>query len=336
MIFQILMWRFFSFLSNAIYMIDSKKILIIFSVFFSAVGVGLVGPGEEAVAGNENNFLTLVLPAIFHKAVAPGELSVVRNGDILTVRSNKSPSWKVDFAIGSGAPGGGLATGLYVPADSPESIVEDRPFRSCCSAVGLDNLEWRWREFGGSAGTRASLGLNAQVTGFTILENSPQKVVFSMIGSWNGVSDFLRTTTITPDGFTTTVRAAYAGTTGKDSMWWIISLFRPDRIYTDQVTVMDHDTPPVPLSFTPGSIRSLPTGITLPYRFEFPLKFSQQTSIFLDVINLAEPYGNPDNYEYWDKDSMLGGNYMFYPRWQGSFQNITYTFTWKWRFTPMD
>jgi len=226
--------------------------------------------------------------------------------------------------------------GLYLPADSLESIVEPKPFRSCCSAVGLDNLEWRWREFGGSAGTRASMGLNSEVTSFTLLENTPQKVVFTLVGNWPGVTTFLRTTTITPDGFTTSVQAQYSGTTDKDSMWWIISLFHPDKIQANHVTIMDHDTPAVPLHFTSECIRSLPAGITIPYEFEFPLQFPGDTSIRFKVNHFAESRGNPNNYEFWDHTSTLGDNYMFYPRWRGSFQNVTYSFEWSWRFTPVE
>jgi hypothetical protein len=319
--------------NRKIRMICQGKFFIV--LFLFAIGAGLVWPGEKAVAADGENLLLLTLPTILHKSDIQDQLSAVRNGNTLIVRSTKYPSWRVDFAIGSGAPGGGLAIGLYIPADSLESIVEPKPFRSCCSAVGLDNLEWRWREFGGSAGTRASLGLNSEVTSFTLVENTPQRIVFTLAGNWLGVSNFLRTTTITLDGFTTSVQALYSGTTGKDSMWWIISLFHPDKIQANRVTVMDEDTPAVPLNFTSECIRPLPTGITIPYEFEFPLQLPKDTSIRLEVIHLAEPYGNPNNYEFWDQASALGDNYMFYPRWRGSFQNVVYPFEWSWRFTPV-
>lgn len=317
-------------------MISTRKFFIIlfFIIFF--VGCWLVRSGEEAVAADGKSLFLLTLPANLHKSYVQDQLSAVRKGDILTVRSSKYPSWRVDFAVGSGAPGGGLAIGLYIPAESQESIVETKPFHSCCSAVGLDNLEWRWREFGGSAGTRASMGLNSEVTSFTLVENTPQKIVFTLTGHWPGVSNFLRTTTVTPDGFTTSVQALYSGTTGKDSMWWIISLFHPDKIQADRVTVMDHDTPAVTLNFTPECIRSLPAGITIPYEFEFPLQIPQGISIRQEVIHLAESQGNPNNYEFWNKAPALGDNYMFYPRWRGSFQNVPYLFEWCWRFTPVE
>ena len=314
-------------------MISIRRFSIFLFFFILVVDSWLVKSGEEAVAADGDNLFLLTLPASLHKSDVNGQLSAVRNGDTLTVRSSKYPGWRVDFAVGSGAPGGGLATGLYIPAESLESIVEPKPFRSCCSAVGLDNLEWRWREFGGSAGTRASMGLNSEVTSFTLVENTPKKIVFILTGHWPGVSDFLRTTTVTPDGFTTSVQALYSGTTGKDSMWWIISLFHPDKIQADRVTVMDHDTPAVTLNFTPESIRSLPAGITIPYEFEFPLRIPQDISIRLQVVHFAESQGNPNNYEFWNKAPILGDNYMFYPRWRGSFRHVLYLFEWSWLIT---
>jgi len=178
------------------------------------------------------------------------------------------------------------------------------------------------------------MGLGADVTDFRMIEQSDRKIVFTLAGSWPGVSAFQRITTVTPDGYTTSVQAAYSGTTGKDSMWWVISLFHPEAIRAGEVTVEDRDTAATPLPFTHECIRPLPAGITVPYMFNFPLQNPASAALQLQVEHFAETYGNPNNYEFWDQSPSLANNYMFYPRWRGSFQNTTYYFKWSWRFTP--
>jgi len=270
-------------------------------------------------------------------AISPDEgpaptLTLTHNGDELEVISTKPPTWRVVFAVGGGSPGGGTATTLNVPHDSG-SLVQSRPNQTCCSAYGLDNLEWRWREFGGTQGTRSAVGLSSNVTQFSIVEQTDRHAVFSIEGNWPGVSQFSRETTITLDGYTTRVQATYSGTTGKDSMWWIISLFYPDKIVASQATVSDDTTNPQELRFTNGCT-GLPAGIQLPCHFHFPVTTLDGHQIRMTVSELADNQGgNPNNYEFWDQGDPVGNYHMFYPRWVGIFEHATYNFSWSWRFT---
>jgi len=311
------------------------RIAVAVFVFLEMSSFALICPVVQADQGENTgtSLLLGILPMLSSTVNQRGRLTYSLEGDILHVYSSKSPTWRIDFAIGSGAPGGGLAIGVYIPAENEKSIVESRPFAACCSAVGLDNLEWRWREYGGGAGTRASMGLFSEVSDFTVVEATAERIIFTLSGTWLGVSAFQRVTTITPDGFTTMVLADYSGATGKDSMWWIISLFHPEAINAEEVTVEDRDTKETPLPFTPGCIMPLPAGITLPYQFNFPLQDPASATLHLLVTHLGEQFGDPNNYEFWDQTASLANNYMFYPRWRGSFQNTTYMFEWSWRFT---
>lgn len=263
----------------------------------------------------------------------PNELSMVRKGDRLIVTSNKAPTWKVTFAIGSGAPGGGTAIAVHVPADDSRSLVEPRPYLNALSGAGLDNIEWRWRPWGGSQGTRGSAAHTSNITEFEIIENTPKRIEFHLEGDWKGISHFNRTTIVTPDGFTTSVRPRYADTPGQDSMWWVMALFHPDKMDGDHVMVSDNDTPPVRLPYSHGAYRPLPPNITLPYNLHFPLTTSSNT-IRLKMRHFAETRGNPHGYEFFDQGTHAGNYYLVYPRWIGSFRNVTYHFEWNWRFTP--
>lgn len=280
----------------------------------------------------DDDILSLALPAIV-AANQQGRIIVKQGSNTLTVTSTKAPTWKVIFAIGSGAPGGGTAIAAHIPASDSRSIVEPEPNKGCCSGLGLDNLEWRWRPWGGTNGTRGSAGYTSTVTHFEIIESTSTKLVFRLLGKWDGISHFVRITTVTPDGFTTSVIADYAGTPGQDSMWWILSLFRPDKMDGDNVTVSDDDTSPVRLSYTSG-YHPLPSGISLPYNFHFPLTTTGADEIRLKVMQMAGNDGNPYGYEFFDQGDLAGDYYLVYPRWIGSLANITYNFKWNWRFTP--
>lgn len=309
------------------------------TVIFSFFILTSILSGTASFA-EDDNIPRLALPDILNLILTKPEneptreITVEHNGNRLIVSSSKAPTWKVEFAVGSGAPGGGTATAVHIPADDSRSIVEPQPYQGCCSGLGLDNIEWRWRPWGGTRGTRGSAGYTSTVTQFEIIKNTPQKLVFRLRGEWEGISYFDRTTTVTPDGFTTSVSAEYAGTPGQDSMWWIMSLFRPDKMDGDNVMVSDDDTSPVRLDYTPSTYRPLPSNISLPYNFHFPLTASGINPIRLKVMHMAEHQGNPYGYEFFDQGTHAGNYYLVYPRWVGVFQNTTYNFEWNWRFTP--
>lgn len=310
--------------------------LIFFAIFLIFSGVLQDCQARE----NGSNILPLTLPALIAASQqgagnAEGRLSVQQQGDRLFITSSKTPTWKVEFAIGSGAPGGGGAIGLYIPASSTKSIVEREPYKTCCSGLGLDNLEWRWRDANYN-GTRGSVGYTSNVQSFTIIEETSGLVVFSLNGTWDGISRFTRTTTVTPDGYTTKVSATYSGTPSSDAMWWLIGLYHEDKIDAVGVAVRDEDTGPIPLRFTPESRSPLPSGITLPYEFIYPLitDLSTPASMRLKVIHFAENQGIPLYYEKFDSDFFGGAYYMIYPRWGNVLNNRTYNFEWRWRFTP--
>lgn len=309
------------------------KCISIFIILSLVHSLFLFFPTPSCIA--DDDILSLVLPAIV-AANQQGTLSIKQGSNTLTVTSTKAPTWKIIFATGSGAPGGGTAIAVHIPANDSRSIVEPAINQGCCSALGLDNLEWRWRPWGGYSGTRGSVGYSSTVTRFEITESTSTKLVFKLLGSWDGINHFERITTVTPDGFTTSVSATYAGTPGQDSMWWVMSLFRPDKMDGDNVTVSDDDTSQIRLSYSPGSYRPLPSGISLPYNFHFPLTTNEADEIRLKVIYFAENQGNPNGYEFFDQGTHAGNYYLFYPRWIGSFANVTYNFKWNWRFTPVE
>ncbi len=293
---------------------------------------------STVLANQDDDDLLLMLAPILatlNRTLPPaaGELSVEQAGDRLFVSSSKPPTWKVQFAIGAGAPGGGTAVGLHIPAQS-SSMVEERPNRACCSGLGLDNLEWRWREFGGTQGTRSSIGYASSVTTFSILENTPQQLVFMLEGSWPGVSYFKRTTTVTVDGYNTVVEADYSGITNKDSMWWISALFHADKLDGDNVTIQDADSGPHPLPYTNGGTK-VPQDIWLPYRINYPLQGTSNVAK-LTVKHLAEDKGYAYLYEYFNSGPPVGDYHLVFPRWRGRFENTRYLFEWEWRFTPED
>ncbi len=262
-----------------------------------------------------------------------GRISYEQRGDRLFVSSTKAPTWKVEFAIGSGAPGGGTAIGLYVPATSSNSVVERAPFRNCCSGLGLDNLEWRHRPFGGGSGTRAALGYTAQVGSVRYLERSNRRLVFELTGSWTGVSRFTRRTTVTPDGFSTALSAAYSGTTGMDSMWWLIAMFHDRSLDSGRVTIQDGDTGPVTLRKTTVGT-PLPSGISMPYTINYPLAGKNHT-VSMTMNTLADGSGAGRFYEYFDRGNVhnipIGPYYLIYPRWTSVFARRTYDFRYSWK-----
>jgi len=263
----------------------------------------------------------------------PGTISWQQQGERLTVSSTRPPTWKLEFAIGSGAPGGGTATGLYIPASSSRSVVEGTPFRNCCSGLGLDNLEWRWRPFGSGNGTRSALGHSSRIGGFRYLTRSNKKLEFEITGSWDGVSRFVRRTTVTPDGYSTALSAAYSGTTGKDSMWWLIAMFHDSELISDRVTIQDRDTAPIGLGKTSAGT-PLPSSISYPYTINYPLSGRNHT-ISLTMTTLADGGGGGRFYEYFDRGNPhgipIGPYYVIYPRWTSVFANRTYDFRYSWK-----
>ena len=249
----------------------------------------------------------------------------------LIIASNMPPTWKVVFAIGGGYPGGGNAIKLYIPSNSNTSVVEGNPGVSCCSGLGLGNLEWRWRPWGGTNGTRASLGLSSSISHYKITERHSDRLTFEMSGKFSGVSNFTRTTTVTPRGFTTNVVAKYAGTTGKDSMWWLPTALNPSRVNGDKISVKNADGSTSRMYYTTPRGSKM-TRLVLPYEFTFPLFHPSNHSIKMKVKKLAEGGGgNPNNYEFFHKDHNRGVH-LFYPRWNGSFGHTNYTFLWEWEF----
>lgn len=267
-----------------------------------------------------------------------GALTVVDSGDRIVVTSSEPPTWRVEFATGSGSPGGGTAIALYIPSDEDRSIVEPRPDRTCCSGFALDNLEWRWRPWGGTSGTRSDCGTDSTVTSVDVLDSTDHQLAFEVRGSWPGVGSFTRSVTVTPDGYTATVTADYNGTVGEDSMWWVISMFLPHMMDGPNVTISDVDTGPVDLDFTPGAGTPLPSGINLPYDVHFPLTTPSADAIHLTVTRMADDVGS-QIYEFFNQGNdvpAVGDYYMFYPRWVGSFEHKTYEFEYSWRFTPGD
>ncbi len=265
------------------------------------------------------------------------ELTVVRNGDRLIVSSNAIPTWRVVFEIGSGAPGGGTATSLYIPASSTESVVENRPYMNCCSGLGLDNLEWRWRPFGSGSGTRAALGTSSVVDSFRINSQTSRTLEFTVRGRWDGVSSFERRNSINVKGYTGAISATYSGTTGRDSMWWLIAMFNEKDLKSKNVTIEDANTSPFLLRKTTVGT-PLPSSISFPYKINYPLRSGH--GVTLTMTRLADTAsGNPRFYEFFDSGFLhgtsvnLGPYFVVYPRWTGVHQNKTYNFNYKWKFT---
>jgi len=263
------------------------------------------------------------------------KIVVRRSGDRLTVISNAKPTWRVVFELGSGAPGGGTATSLYIPSSSSNSVVENRPYMNCCSGLGLDNLEWRWRPFGSGAGTRAALGTSSIVDSFTINSQTDRKLIFTIKGRFSGVSAFTRRTTVNVQGYSSTIDATYAGTVNQDSMWWLISMFHDDQLKSNEVTISDGNTAPLLLRKTTVGT-PIPGAISFPYTINYPLKNGFDVS--MTMTRLADSTGNARFYEYFDRGLLhgsinLGPYYLIYPRWTGRHQNRTYNFVYRWKFS---
>jgi len=263
------------------------------------------------------------------------KLIVRRTGDRLVVVSNAQPTWRVVFELGSGAPGGGTATSLYIPSTSTESVVENRPYMNCCSGLGLDNLEWRWRPFGSGAGTRAALGTSSIVDTVTINLQTDRRLVFTVRGRFSGVSAFTRKTTVNVEGYSSTIAATYAGTTNQDSMWWLISMFHDDQLKSNEVTISDGNTAPLLLRKTTVGT-PIPGAISFPYTINYPL--TNGFDVSLTMTQLADSTGSARFYEYFDRGLLhgsinLGPYYLIYPRWTGVHQNRTYNFVYRWKFS---
>lgn len=260
---------------------------------------------------------------------------VRRDGDRLIVISNAQPTWRLVFELGSGAPGGGTATSLYIPSSSDQSVVENRPYMNCCSGLGLDNLEWRWRPFGSGAGTRAALGTSSIVDSVRINSQTDRKIVFTVKGRWSGVSSFTRKTTVNVSGYSSTIDATYAGTTNMDSMWWLIAMFHDDQLKSNEVTITDSNTAPLLLRKTTVGT-PIPGAISFPYTINYPLKNGFDISMTMN--RLADDTGNARFYEYFDRGLLhgninLGPYYLIYPRWTGRHQNRSYSFVYRWKFS---
>ena len=265
----------------------------------------------------------------------PGPLSSTVDGDRLFVTSTEPPTWRIEFAIGDGAPGGGTAIALHIPHDSTTSLVESRPGQQCCSGLGLDNLEWRFQPAGAAIGTRADSGTQSTVESFRWVEQSADRMAFELIGSWPGVRRFTKTVEITPEGYSARVSAEYSGTTGETSTWWILSLFDRDTIDASASTVRDADTASVALPFTTPT-RALPSGIEPPYQVVFPAA-TPSASVELTVSQVADDSSSANFYALRNPDtdpSPIGPYYMFYPLWRGTLAATNYTFDYAWRILP--
>lgn len=292
----------------------------------SAGGSGTGGSGAGGSGGSAGS-------AGAGGAVDPGSLTMQETEDRIVVTSSMPPTWRLEFAVGSGSPGGGTAIALHVPAGDSESVVQPLPDQTCCSGFALDNLEWRWRPWGSTSGTRSDCGTDSTVTSLDIIESGPQRLEFEVAGHWPGVQSFTRRVVVTPEGFEVHVDATYSGTADEDSMWWVISMFHPDKMDGPNVTISDGDTGPVPLGFTPGSGTPLPSGITLPYQVHFPLTHGAADAIHLTVTQMADDQGN-QIYEFFNQGNdvpAVGDYYMFYPRWAGSFEHKIYQFEYSWQ-----
>lgn len=337
----------------------------IFGIVSFAMTVVMIPSIAQAQLDNDDDMLLMYLPAILGDTkknqttsggsdagsdpqvdpviTGPGvpsseaTLTVTRNGDRLIVSSNAIPTWRVVFEIGSGAPGGGTATSLYMPASSTSSVVENRPYMNCCSGLGLDNLEWRWRPFGSGAGTRAALGTSSVVSSFRINSQTSRTLEFTVRGRWDGVSSFTRRNSINVKGYSSEVNATYSGTTGRDSMWWLIAMFNEKDLKSKNVTIEDSNTSPFLLRKTTIGT-PLPGSISFPYKINYPMRNGY--TVTMTMTRLADSSsGNPRFYEYFDSGFLhgtsvnLGPYYVIYPRWTGVHQNKTYNFNYKWKFT---
>jgi len=324
---------------------------------------------------------------------------------IITIVSTKAPTWRLDFGVGQGDDepvrvGGGVAHNLRIPSTATNSI--DGPGQdSCCNGLGLDNHEWRWKirsvpnqcdgnppdEVNVSGkGTRADIGMKTISATYSLIEQTSTRIVFTIEGTVRTTvssevrncpalgythtyeySDFRRTTTVTPDGYTVDMEVDYRGTEDEDSMWWTIAQLKNAEepgefnqgILPSQVTVTDGNKV-LPLNYTPHSPRYLgwvcdsgpgcaneyPNGqIDIPYTIIFPLNSPSNHDIQFSIDRYAvNPFGGtPDLYEYWHKDGdgapgSIGDYSVVYPRWSSvwgtGFHETTYEFEWSWRFTP--
>jgi hypothetical protein len=262
------------------------------------------------------------LPIVLH-----GQLSLIQNSSNIIVSSNEGRTWRMIIGTAtSGKARGGVVTHLYIPSTSTTNLVAAGPASGAPTpCYGLDNLEWRHT----NPTSRSDMAQYASISSLNVVENTPQKIVITINGRWPSISQYLKTFTITPQGYMAELRAAYSGQTGTKSMWWLFTRFRSDKINGDQVTIKDSNTGPIPLPYRKECICRVPSGINFPYTVMWPFRAGGE-SLSLQVIQFDGLSSAGLNYEYWPA---AGGYYLFFPRWVSQFSNKTYHFQWKWQFT---
>ncbi len=266
-------------------------------------------------------------------APAAATITTSQTSDRIMVTSTAPPTWKLEIATtasaSSSSPGGGTAIALHVPAGGGSLVDPDPNF--CCSAKGLDNLEWRYVPSGTTTGVRSDMARHAEISKLDVLTNTPSMLELRIEGSWPGVSSYVREITVTPDGYSTEMDVTYDGVTGNKSMWWMMSLFHSDKVDGETVRISDIDTSWITLPQEKECVCPVPSEISFPYRISFPLKAPAGQSIVLQVDQFADTSQSSRNYELWPEEQ---GYYFFFPRWVSVFQKTTYHFEWSWRFTP--
>lgn len=270
----------------------------------------------------------------FSSLTAPAQLTLEENAHEIVVTSSTPPTWRAVFATGRQAsnavPGGGTLRALHIPASAPESLVGTEPGKFCCAGWGLDHLEWRYIDQG--KGVRAPIGTSATIESLEISERSSKRIVLELTGRWRNVPQFTRTIEINPTGYRVRLTADWAGPTDKRGMWWLISLFRGDRLDPGGLKIADANTTAVALPVAKEKVASLPEGIEFPYTVTFPLRGAAVSALQLRVNLFGTDQPEARRYELWPEQD---GFVMFYPRFvRAPLEQRRYVFDYEWRFTP--
>jgi hypothetical protein len=270
--------------------------------------------------------IAVLFTAIFavHLFSQSGSLTMVRNNAAIIITSTAPPTWKLAFGIVS-SKGGGSTIGLFRPANSTQNLSGQTGMNVI---YGLDNLEWRYIE--NSRGIRAGIN-TASISNLEILEETPARIVIRITGSWQNITNFVRTITVTPYGFTGEITAPWTGGSKGKSMWWLFTNLRESAMDGNQATVRDADTGPVKLPIKWEGIYSLPSGINLPYTIRFPLIGNTQDGLELTVYEFADKTSHALGYEYSNKWTWSNGYWTYFPRWVSNFRNTTYRFKYQWK-----
>jgi hypothetical protein len=250
-----------------------------------------------------------------------GKLTVVKEDNTIVIMSDAPPTWKIKFGIAKEGSqdklAGGIAYGLYIPASEETGVVQEKFGIACCSAVGLDNMEWRYTSSSGNG--RADVGSEGKTADVNFLEESEKRVVIEIKGSWPNVPRYTRVLTITPQGFEADIELTYECadiTNGCEesswTMWWPVGAFMSSRLYAEGTTIQDNDTPPTKLPMLAGEqkLSDLPVEITSPYGINWPVVLPDRLH---NIKLIVEKFG--DRYRF-DTDKTINGATMnmFYPR----------------------